>query len=146
MPNVAAETYRLEVRRVIPVARERVFQAWTTRDQLERFMTPGRLDAAVVTCDPRVGGRFTIDMHGEKGEVWHHEGEYLEVTPPSRLKFTWVSKGTEQLATVVTIDFLDREGKTELVLVHEGLPTAKGRDGHTEGWTAILAQVQRTLE
>lgn len=145
MPDIATDTYRLEVRRVIPAPREDVFHAWTTRELLQQFMCPGRRNAAKVTCDPRPGGRYTIDMYGEKGEVFHHEGEYLEVTPPSRLSFTWISAGTDQRSTVVTIDFHDREGKTELVLVHEGLQNEKSRDGHTVGWTEILKQVDWSL-
>ena len=142
VPDVAAaETMRLEVRRLISGPREAVFRAWTTRELLEQFMCPGWRAAARVTCDPRPGGRFTIDMLGEQGEVWHHEGEYLEVTPPSRLKFTWISAATKNRPSVVTIDFLEREGKTELVLVHEGLPDQKGRDGHTVGWTEIAKQI-----
>ena len=141
----ATETMHLEIRRLISGPREAVFRAWITRETMEQFMCPGRLDSARVTCDPRPGGRFTIDMMGDQGQVWHHEGEYLEVTAPSRLKFTWISASTENRATVVTIDFLDRDGKTELVLVHEGLPNEKARDGHAVGWTEILNQMDGSI-
>ena len=137
----APEAMRLEVRRLISGPREAVFRAWTTPETLEQFMCPGRRDSARVTCDPRPGGRFTIDMLGDQDQVWHHEGEYLEVTSPSRLKFTWISVSTENRPTIVTIDFIDRDGKTELVLVHEGLPNEKERKGHAEGWTEILKQL-----
>ena len=143
--DTATETMRLEVRRLISGSREAVFRAWTTPETMEKFMCPGRRDSARVTCDPRPGGRFTIDMMGDQGQVWHHEGEYLEVTAPSRLKFTWISASTHHRATVVTVDFLDRDGKTEVVLVHEGLPDQKERDGHTVGWTEILKQVDWAL-
>ena len=142
--TAAIETLKLEVKRVLSAPRERVFAAWTSAETLRKFITPGNPGHADVTCDVQVGGRFVIDMHGQDGKVFHHEGEYLVVDRPSRLQFTWISASTNQRRTVVTIDFKPLGDKTEVTLLHEGLESVQSRDGHTKGWSAILDQ-QETL-
>jgi uncharacterized protein YndB with AHSA1/START domain len=130
----------------IPGPAIRVFEAWTDPKHLARFMCPGRMDSAKVTADARVGGTFHIDMVGEAGTVYPHDGTYLEVDPPRRLKFTWISLACPaELNSVVTIDFVDRDGSTELILIHESLTDEKSRDGHTVGWTAILTQLENAI-
>jgi uncharacterized protein YndB with AHSA1/START domain len=135
------DSYRLEVRRVIPCPVEEVFAAWLTPESMEQWICPGGAGARV-TLDPRAGGRFRIEMLGHQGEVWDHEGEYLEIDPPRRLSFTWISEGCgAPLGAIVTVEFKDLGGETEVILVHAGFPSAKGRDDHAIGWAEILSQL-----
>ena len=143
MPTVETTPLRIELRRTIAAPPERVFAAWTTEALLRAFICPGRPGGARVTIDARLGGRFHIDMLGEEeGQVWPHDGEYLEFDPPRRLRFTWVSLACPaEVGSQVSIDFSAKGGGTEIVLVHERLATAKDVDGHTKGWTAIFDQL-----
>ena len=124
------------VRRFIPAPRERAFAAWLNPASLVQWMLPGDVTNASVEADARVGGQFRIVMeHGRGGA--EHWGEYLTIDPPSLLSFTWISAATERLPTVVTIEFHEREGRTEIVLTHRGLPTAKVAS-HQNGWDDIV--------
>jgi uncharacterized protein YndB with AHSA1/START domain len=118
---------QLVVRRVIPIDRERVFDAWLDPARLARFMCPTTAKRATADVDPRVGGRFRIVMfHPEvdaNGVV--HTGEYLLIDRPSRI------------TTVVTIDFIERGTSTEVVLTHDRLPP-QALEAHRRGWTDIL--------
>ncbi len=76
-------------------------------------------------------------MLSPEGNLNPHFGRYREITPHSRLVFTWNSEWTNG-ETVVTINFKDLGDSTELVLRHEGFSGEEGRDGHQIGWTAIL--------
>jgi uncharacterized protein YndB with AHSA1/START domain len=134
----AGET--LVVRRVIPVPRERVFQAWLDPASLVQWMRPGGMTDATAEVDPRVGGKFRIVMI-EGPKRYEHTGEYLAIEPPERLEFTWISEATDHRPTVVTIQFLKRDaGGTELVLTHRRLP-AKQVESHRSGWTDILQRL-----
>jgi uncharacterized protein YndB with AHSA1/START domain len=134
----------LRLSRVIAAPRERVFAAWLDPDILRRFMCP---DGAVVPradVEARVGGGFRIDMR--KGdEVWIHTGTYLEISPPERLVFTWQSRETADVPSLVTLVFRERAGGTELVLTQERLPSAHAVIKHTGGWTQILELLGRQL-
>ena len=139
----SARETELVVRRVIPVARERVFAAWLDPVSLARWMCPGPVVGADVELDPRVGGKFRIVMHKPGGAV-EHTGEYLAIEPPARLQFTWISANTDGRPTVVTLEFLDRGGATEVVLSHRRLPPAQV-EGHRQGWTDIVRKLHETL-
>jgi uncharacterized protein YndB with AHSA1/START domain len=131
----------LVVRRVIPVPRERVFQAWLDPESLSQWMHPGGSTHAIAEVDPRVGGKFRIVMI-EGPKRYEHTGEYLAIEQPKRLEFTWISEATDHRPTVVTIEFLERDRGTELVLTHRRLP-AKQVESHRRGWTDILQLLER---
>ena len=132
----------LVVRRQIPFPREQVFAAWLDGASLAQWMRGDGGSSATVTVDPRVGGKFRIVMHSEKD--YEHRGEYLAIEPPSLLSFTWISKATDLLPTIVTIEFLARGSGTELVLTHQRLPQASFKS-HREGWTDIVRQLEEVL-
>jgi uncharacterized protein YndB with AHSA1/START domain len=131
----------LVLRRVIPVRRERVFQAWLEPASLAQWMRPGAATDAMAEVDPRVGGRFRIVMI-EGRTRYEHTGEYLAIQAPERLEFTWISQATDHRPTVVTIEFLERDGGTELVLTHRRLP-ARQVESHRRGWTDILQRLEQ---
>jgi uncharacterized protein YndB with AHSA1/START domain len=124
----------LEVHRFIPAAADDVFAAWTDPELMRRWMSPvGRAEAEV---DLRVGGRFRLAMVGQGTKI-EHTGEYLEISPPGRLVFSWRSPYTGPEPSVVTVVLRPVEGGTELVLTHEGLPE-EGVPSHRDGWGRML--------
>jgi uncharacterized protein YndB with AHSA1/START domain len=134
----------LVVRRLIAVPRERVFEAWLDSASLAHWMRPMDNTHAIVTVDPRVGGRFRIMMEGPTHGSVEHYGEYLAIEPPSLISFTWISKNTDHKPTVVTIEFHDRGTGTELVLTHRRLP-AKAVEAHRQGWTDVVRLLDEAL-
>ncbi len=135
----------LVVRRVIPVPRERVFAAWLDPVGMTRWLCAGKVTRATAELDARVGGAFRIVMHHDDTD-YQHDGVYLAIDPPSLLSFTWISAATERGPSVVTIEFLERDGgaATEVVLTHRGLPPAQV-EGHRRGWGDIVGKLGDTL-
>jgi uncharacterized protein YndB with AHSA1/START domain len=133
----------LIVRRLIPGPRDRVFAAWLDPTSLAEWMCPGPVGRAAADVDARVGGTFRIVMHHSGGSA-EHSGEYLEIDRPSRLSFTWVSGATKHLPTIVTVEFLERDGGTELVLTHRRLPPEQ-IDDHRKGWTDIVQKLDDAI-
>jgi uncharacterized protein YndB with AHSA1/START domain len=140
--NAGPETL-LVVRRLIEVPREKVFAAWLDPASLALWMRPGDVASATVKVDPRVGGKFRIAMHRDRGSV-EHWGEYLAIEPPSRLSFTWISENTDLLPTVVTVELLEKGDGTELVLTHRRLPDRMVQP-HEKGWTDIVRKLGETF-
>jgi uncharacterized protein YndB with AHSA1/START domain len=136
----------LVVRRVIPVARERVFDAWLDPTRLASFMRPAAGMRSTAEVDARVGGHFRIVMFHASGDPQgvEHTGEYLIIDRPSRLAFTWRSVNTDDIATEVTVDFLEHDSGTEVVLTHRRVPE-RTRESHRRGWGTILEQLARTF-
>jgi uncharacterized protein YndB with AHSA1/START domain len=130
----------LVVRRFIPALREQVFSAWLDPVSLAQWMRPSGMTDATAEVDPQVGGKFRIVMI-EGPKRYEHTGEYLAIEPPGRLEFTWISDATDHRPTVVTIDFMERGGGTELVLTHRRLPASEV-DSHRSGWTDIMRKLE----
>lgn len=133
----------LVVRRWFAAPRERVFAAWLDPASLARWMRPHDHTRTTVELDARVGGKFRIAMIHEQGENTH-EGEYLAIEPPARLAFTWASANTDHSPTVVTVELLEKDAGTELILTHRRLPPAQVT-AHREGWIAILRRLGAAL-
>ena len=91
--------------------------------------------------EARPGGVFRIDPNGRDTIL----GEIVEVTPPTRIVFTWgwSEPGHTVPAGSTTVEIeLTRQGTgTLLRLVHRGL-TGDQRGKHEEGWPHYLARLQ----
>ena len=127
----------LTVSRNIAAPAARVFDAWLDPVMLARFMRPmPGMEAPKVANDPKEGGQFEIIMHTPSGDI-PHTGTYKEISPHSRIIFTWDSPFTAEGSTV-TLDFAEANGATDVTLTHVTFPSEESRDNHQNGWTQIL--------
>jgi uncharacterized protein YndB with AHSA1/START domain len=135
----------LTVRREITASAEELFDAWLDPASLAVWMRPGDTQRTDIQVDARVGGAFEIVMHTPKGAV-SHTGTYREISRPHRLVFTWNSPYAGQTDSLVTVEFHPRRGATEIVLTHEGLPSAEMVAAHRGGWSDILVLIGKVHE
>lgn len=142
----------LRLTRRFEAPRERVFEAWTSPEVLKDWWRAGpHWETPVAEVDLRPGGRYRLAMTDtDKGETHVVVGEYREIQPPERLVYTWSwesnsdeMKGSED--SVVTVEFAEADGGTEVSLTHTGFATDEIRDLHAHGWEAVLANLERTL-
>ncbi len=148
MTNTAASSTTVVLRRVLHAPRERVFDAWTTPEHLRAFFCPESFTATGATADARVGGRYRITMMSSEGAAYVAHGTYREVVRPQRIICTWSWEEDDpalELETLLTLEFHERSGDTELVLTHERFRDAAQRDRHEEGWSSILTGLERLL-
>lgn len=146
------EAPRVIIKKVVQASRERVFDAWTKPELLEKWLLPPGWTANC-SNELRVGGSYRHDMisngsmdnkhcntevQGENGGPAHflHHGEYLELKRPERLVFTWNSPSVEN--SRVTVELRDLGGKTEVIVIHELLNTPELVESHTKGWHDCL--------
>ncbi len=136
----------LRLTRHFNAPREAVFRAWTDAKALASWFGPDGTRTRKVEIDPRPGGRFSLEMY-ESDSVYPASGVYRELTPPERLVFSWVWGNGELkgLETVVTVELREKDGGTELTLLHEGLPTDVARGKHEGGWVSSFDCLERFL-
>jgi uncharacterized protein YndB with AHSA1/START domain len=128
------------VSRELPAPPESVFDWLTQADKLARWMSP--VGEAIASADPRPGGALLITMVGADMRI-EHTGEFVEVTRPRRLVFTWNSEYTNG-ESLVTIDLEARGGGTLLTLRHERLPIDQA-ESHGGGWGRMLDRLATEL-
>jgi uncharacterized protein YndB with AHSA1/START domain len=129
---------------VIRAAPEAVFDAWLDPRMATRFLAPDPLDVAEFENEPREGADFRLVMQAE-GRRIEHAGRYVVIDRPRRLIFTWISPGTDQLLSLVTVLFIPVDGGVRIDLEHEGLPDAERAARHAGGWRSILDQLAQLL-
>ena len=121
-----------EIRRILPAPRERVFEAWAKKEQLEQWMckdVPTHW-AEYVELDVRPGGHYVIEIKLPEGGMYRGRGAFREVIPPEKLVFTWswekIDEKTEEgdkarptrHESLVTVQLFDRGSSTEISLTH----------------------------
>ena len=141
--------FQLQMRRTFAARRERVFDAWITREQLEAWFCHSKpnLTGQITDFDPRPGGRYAIVVQDTEGKTSRLRGEYREIDRPEKLVFTWFwETQPEHGETTITLEFLYLDDKTEMILTQEHFPNVKSRDGHGNGWTMCFDSLTRFLE
>lgn len=142
----------LRLARVFQAPRERVFAAWTEPELLRTWWAARHGWAtSSVAVDLRAGGAYRLSMCDPLAEEEYTvSGEYLEIAPPERLRYTWrwegeadIMRGSE--ATVVTVDFVDEGATTRVTVTHEGFADDGIAGLHGEGWTGCLDNLERAL-
>jgi len=134
----------LNLNRVFNHPVEDVFNAWTNPELLKNwFCNNGEAKFDVVE-----GGMFHVFVQCESKGIAELKGEYLEIIKNEKLVFTWVWQN-EPLSfageTVVTVEFIDLDGNTELKLLHEGFSSEEFSCRHTEGWGEALDRYERNV-
>ena len=138
----------IQLRRRFRAPPERVFRAWTRPEALKAWWCPSGWKATAIEVDLRVGGEYRIAMRwaGVGAEVCV-SGHFLEVSPPERLRYSWRWEGAFEgmPETLVTVEFAEAAGGTELTLRHENFADGADRQRHRAGWIAACNRLDRSL-
>ena len=142
----STEKISLQVRRTFKAPRERVFKAWTEPEQMKQWWAPGDMTLPIAEAELRVGGIFRIGMREPGGAMHITSGVYREVVPNEKVSFTWQWEDWDDpVEMLVTLEFRDVEGGTELTLTHEFFPDEAAREAHGEGWGGCLDNLEKFL-
>ncbi|HET6835005.1 MAG TPA: SRPBCC domain-containing protein [Acidimicrobiales bacterium] len=119
---------------------ETVFEFFTDAGQLTRWL------ATEATLDPRPGGVCHQEHAREDGSggSYHMRGEFVEVSPPERVVYTWgftdPDAGVPPGSSVVDVTLTPDGDGTRLRVEHRDLPAA-AIDSHAGGWTGMLERL-----
>jgi uncharacterized protein YndB with AHSA1/START domain len=148
-PNLTTEN-SLVIKKVFSSPRETVFAAWTDPQHLKQWFAPSdEMTVPIAEVDLRVGGRYRIAMRSPEEDKGDYivVGTYRETDSPRKLAFTWRWETNTEYKdeTLVTVDFNEVEGGTEVVLTHEQFTDRKWRDEHNKGWTGCIDRLGKHL-
>jgi uncharacterized protein YndB with AHSA1/START domain len=122
----------------IDASPEDIFPYLTESDKYVRWM------GVTAKLEARPGGMFRVDPNG-RDVIF---GEFVEVTPPTRVVFTWGWKEPGHPvpagSTIVAIDLIRQGSGTLLRLEHRNLP-AESKDKHELGWSHYLGRLRSLI-
>jgi uncharacterized protein YndB with AHSA1/START domain len=140
----------LIIARTFKAPRELVFKCWTEPEHFMRWWGPHGFDAPACEIDARVGGALRFRMRSERHGMDLWAGGVIQVyDPPSRLVFTdhyadvdgntvpathYGMSEAHPDETVVSVDFVEHDGNTTMVMRHAIPATSPEQQGATIGW------------
>jgi uncharacterized protein YndB with AHSA1/START domain len=143
--DVDAGTVRVEID--IHSSPERVFQALSDPAELASWWgSPETYRTFDWQIDLRPGGAWSCRARNVAGgEISTVNGEYRAVEPPRLLEYTWQASWEPPPATLVRIEIEPTTDGARVVLTHSGFVSAESCRGHAEGWSRVLAWLEKGL-
>ena len=137
----------LEMKRVITAPAPLVFAALSEATELAKWWGPEGYTVPSLTFRARVGDSYRIEMQPPEGDVFHITGEFREVSPPTRLAYTfaYTPPDPDDVETLVTLSLQDLGGSTEVSLEHGTFKTEARRALHHDGWTESFDRLDRLI-
>ncbi|ANJ28420.1 SRPBCC family protein [Agromyces aureus] len=153
MPEqTATGSKQFTITRVFDAPREVVWNAWTDPDEAAIWWHPRGIETPrdSVVIDARPGGSYRYTMIAPDGTEYPTFGVYREITPPSRLVFTWGSPGDpDDLVPVISIDLAvhGEAGEQTLMTFHvQGVEGAAGDEYVYDGWDSAFDLLVERLD
>lgn len=103
--------------RIFDAPPERVFAAWSSAAQLERWWGPRGFTTTTHSFDFRVGGGWDLTMHGPDGTDYRNRLTYEEIEPGQRIVYS-LKGGIDGVPahSVSTVTFLALGERTSLTM------------------------------
>ena len=119
-----------------------VFEAFSKPELFKKWWVPRSMGMTLRSCelDVRTGGRYRLVFGDDPANPIAFFGKYLEVVPNKRI--VWTNEESGDAASVTTVTFDERDGKTLLVL-SELYPTKEALDA---AGTGAQEATQETFE
>ena len=135
------ENEKLHIAKFIPAEQEKVFEAWTNPELVEKWFFPEGMKAELDEWDAKVGGNFRISIIDEE-EVYTTNGTFKEVSPFHKLVFTYGWEEEERIETLVTVELRNQDDGTDVILTHDGIDP-EDMEGHEDGWMSALTNLAK---
>ncbi len=142
-------SHELWVERVFDAAPEEVFDAFTDPEGLEEMY--GRDDPGWIVeseGDIGVGGTWSVAFGPSRSELYRFTHEFEVVDRPRRIvvKSNEMSPDGSSFDSDVEVTFEEEVGgKTRMMIVQRGFPSAEMRDSHRVGLPRAFDRVERFI-
>jgi len=137
----------LRLERTFRAPRTAVYRALTDPKQLSQWWGPRGFTARTVDFDPQIGRGYRIAMQPPDGDLFHIEGEFRAVEPPSRLAFTfrYDLPHPDDRETLATLELDERGAETSIHLTLGEFATEERLALHDAGWTESFERLDQLL-
>jgi uncharacterized protein YndB with AHSA1/START domain len=141
-------TQTVRLHRVLTAKPDKVYRAFVDPDAMARWLPPNGFTAKVHAMDARVGGRHRMSFTNfSTGHSHSFGGEYLELVPGERLRYTDTFDDPNLPGTMqVTVTLKAVSVGTEIQIVQEGVPEVIPLEACYLGWQESLRNLARLVE
>ena len=141
-------TGTVRLHRVLRAPQERVYSAFLDPDAMAKWLPPNGFTGRVHRMDAEVGGSYKMSFTNfSTGQAHTFGGEYLELVPSERLRYTDRFDDPNLPGEMTTTVTLTRVScGTELDVVQEGIPEAIPTEACYLGWQESLLLLAKLVE
>jgi len=150
----------LVITRTFNAPQSLVWQAWSSPEHFKKWWGPIEFTCPDAEIDFRVGGRFLASMMDVNGKKIWAVGIYKEIDPETKIVFAdcfanekgEIVSGDEYgmqglpMEMEVTVLLKETGGKTEMTIIHKGLPVGEHQQGANIGWNTSIDKMQAMVE
>jgi len=139
---------KVTLHRVFLASPEKVYKAFTDADAMASWLPPNGFVCKVLSMDIKMGGTYKMSFTNfTTGNSHSFGGEYLEIVPNERLKYTdQFDDPTMPGQMITTIELRKVFCGTELFATQEGIPDAIPIEMCYLGWQESLDKLKRLVE
>ena len=152
------EKYKtVSIQRAFDMPIDKVWKAWTTEENLKKWWGPRNYTCPVCNIDLKVSGKYIASMKDKnKGDVIWSTGVYKEIIPQQKLVMTdSFSDSNSNVVSayeaglpgewprelMITVELKEINGKTEMTLTQEPMPTDMFEDC-ISGWNECFDKLE----
>jgi uncharacterized protein YndB with AHSA1/START domain len=141
-------TNTVRLHRVLRTTPEKIYRAFTEPDAWTRWLPPNGFTAKLHHMVPKVGGGYKMSFTNFTTGFSHEfGGEYLELVPGERLRYTAVFDNPGLAGQMQTTVILTKVSVgTEINIVQEGIPAMIPPEACYLGWQESLVQLAMLVE
>ena len=143
-----SNTNTIRLHRVLKATPERVYRAFLDPDAMAKWLPPNGFTGKVHHLDAKVGGTFKMSFTNfTTGKSHSFGGEYLELVPNERLRYTDKFDDPNlpgEIHTTVTLKQVFCG--TELNITQEGVPAVIPAEACYLGWQESLTLLVKLVE
>jgi uncharacterized protein YndB with AHSA1/START domain len=141
-------TNTIKVQRVLRAPPERVYRAFLDPEAISKWIAPNGFVCKVHQMRPEVGGGYKMSFKNfTTGNSQSFGGEYLELVPNERLRYTDKFDDPNMPGvTQTTVSLSKVSCGTELTVVQEGVPGMIPPEACYLGWQESLALLTLLVE
>ena len=141
-------THTIRLHRVLRAKPETVYRAFLDADAMSKWLPPNGFTCKVHHLEAKVGGTFKMSFTNfTSGKSHSFGGEYLEMVPHERLRYTDVFDDPNLPGVMqVTVTLKSVSCGTELSVVQEGVPGVIPAEACYLGWQESLILLAKLVE
>ena len=138
--TIHLKTMELTLTRTIPAPIEEVFDGWMDP---ENPGTPWSGTKKLVLPRPAKADQVFYFLHVRDADLQlPHFGRFTVIERPAKVQYTWMSRHTQGLESIVTVTFRAKGEDTVLTLNHANLPDNEVGRMHEQGWNRYLGLLE----
>lgn len=141
-------TSTIRLHRVLKAPPERIYRAFLDADAMAKWLPPHGFTGKVHHLDARVGGSCRMSFTNfSNGQTHTFGGEYLELVPNERLRYTDKFDDPNLAGEMqTTVSLRAVFCGTEVNIVQEGIPEAIPPEACYLGWQESLTLLAQLVE